>query len=299
MTPGDLEGEVRKAPSSFRERLADRIVELAEKLYGEDISARVGAIQTSRNEAGFDPFGFDPKATRTLLALLIFFHRVYFRTEVFGLENVPRGRALFIANHSGHIPIDGLLIESALLLDSDPPVLARSMVEKWAQTLPFVAALFPRVGQVLGAPDNARRLLNAEQPLLVFPEGVRGISKPFTQRYRLADFGLGFMRLALETKAPIVPIAVIGGEEQYPAVADLKPLAKLLHMPAFPLLPQLLVGMLLPLPTRYRIYFGRPMSFQGDPDEDDLDVGVRVNKVRSEIQRMIDNGLAERESVFW
>ncbi len=279
--------------------IADRLVALAEGLHGDDINARVAAIHTHTNEAGFDPFGFDPHTTRTVLAVITFFHRLYFRTEVFGIDNVPAGRALIIANHSGHLPVDGMLIESALMLDAKLPVFARSMVEKWTQRLPFVATFFARVGQVLGAPDNARRLLEAGHPLLVFPEGARGISKPFSKRYQLQEFGLGFMRLALETKSPIVPVAVVGGEEQYPALTNLKGLARLLGTPAFPIIPQLFLGFPLPLPTRYRLYFGEPMFFEGDPDDDDAEIEARVATVRAAIQRMLETGVAARQHVFW
>jgi len=279
--------------------IADKLVALAERLHGDEIDARVAAIHTHKNEAGFDPFGFDPVTTRTVLAVLTFFHRLYFRTEVFGIENVPQGRALFISNHSGHLPVDGMLIESALMLDAKSPVFARSMVEKWTQRLPFIATFFPRVGQVLGAPDNARRLLEAGHPLLVFPEGVRGISKPFSKRYHLQEFGLGFMRLALETDSPVVPVAVVGGEEQYPALANLSGVAKLLGTPSFPIIPQLFLGFPLPLPTRYRIYFGEPMVFKGDPDDDDVEVEARVAQVRDAVRRMLDAGVEARPHVFW
>jgi 1-acyl-sn-glycerol-3-phosphate acyltransferase len=287
-------------PPGTRERgVLDALVGLVERSYGEDIERRVSTLNTQTNEAGFDPFGFDPEVARYVLALVTFFHRSYFRTEVHGVDQVPIGRAVLVANHSGHLPIDGILIAAALVMDRERPILARAMVEKWAQRLPFVSVLFTRVGQVLGAPDNARRLLEADHPLLVFPEGIRGISKHYRDRYKLADFGLGFMRLALETKAPIVPIAVIGGEEQYPALGNFKGLAKLLKMPVFPLIPQVLLGMPVPLPTKYRLYFGEPMMFEGDPDEDDGDIKARVEGVRESIQSMLARGLAARKHVFW
>lgn len=287
-------------PPGTRERgVLDVLVGLVERTYGEEIAARVNALNTQTNEAGFDPFGFDPEVTRYAVALVTFFHRSYFRTEVRGVEQVPAGRAVLVANHSGHVPIDGVLIAISLVMDRDPPILARAMVEKWAQRLPFVSVLFTRVGQVLGAPDNARRLLEADHPLLVFPEGIRGISKHFRDRYKLAEFGLGFMRLALETRAPIVPIGVVGGEEQYPAVGNFKALAKLLGMPVFPVIPQVLLGMPVPLPTKYRIYFGEPLTFEGDPDEDDGDIRARVEVVREAVQGLLAQGLAARKHVFW
>lgn len=280
-------------------RVVDYLVQFVERTYGEDIAARVEAINTRKNDAGYDPFGFDPETTRTALALVTFLHRSYFRTQTFGLENVPRGRALFVANHSGQVPLDGALISAALMLDLNPPVLVRSMVEKWTQTLPFFSTWFPRLGQVVGVPENARRLLTSEHPLLVFPEGIRGISKPFHRRYQLEAFGLGFMRLALETGSPIVPVAVIGGEEQYPSVANLKGLARMVGMPALPVLPQLLLGLPVPLPTRYRLHFGEPLWFDGDPDEDDALIEPRVQKVRKAVEALLEKGLRERKHVFW
>jgi 1-acyl-sn-glycerol-3-phosphate acyltransferase len=279
--------------------MGDRVVKLAEEVVGEDLDARLERIRTPENEVGFDPFGLDPATSRYALAVAALLHRRYFRTEVHGIGNVPQGRVLLVANHSGQIPIDGLLIGASLVLDADPPRFPRSMVEKWSAELPFVSVFFPRVGQVVGSPDNARRLLRAEQALVVFPEGARGISKTFDHRYQLTDFGLGFMRLALETNTPIVPVGVVGGEEQYISVADVKPLARVLGMPAFPVIPQLFLGMVLPLPTKYRLYFGEPLSFTGDPDDDDAVVEEKVWVVKTAVQSLVNGGLRQRTGIFW
>jgi 1-acyl-sn-glycerol-3-phosphate acyltransferase len=158
--------------------------------------------------------------------------------------------------------------------------------------------LFARWGQITGTPENCRRLLEDEEAILVFPEGAKGISKPFTQRYQLQEFGLGFMRLALETRAPVVPIAVIGAEEQAPAV-NVKALARLIGAPAFPVQPLPPFFPLLPYPTKYRIYFGDPLSFDGDPDDEDEVLEEKVKHVRNEIQSMIRVGLKERKHIFW
>ncbi|HHH28765.1 MAG TPA: acyltransferase family protein [Polyangiaceae bacterium] len=275
------------------------MVRFAEDMLGEELDARISRIRMHPNDAGVDPFGFDPSTARYMLALAAFLHRFYFRTEVFGAENVPEGRVLVISNHSGQIPLDGVVIGASLMLDANPPRFPRSMVERWTAELPFVSVLFPRCGQVIGSPDNARRLLRNEEALLVFPEGARGISKTYDKAYQLQSFGLGFLRLALETKTPIVPVAVVGAEEQLISVGDIKPLAKLLGMPAFPLMPQLLLGLAFPLPTRYRIYFGEPMLFEGDPDDDDAVIAEMVSQVTGTIQGMLDRGLEERESIFW
>src|SRR4029077_18860207 len=132
----------------------------------------------------------------------------------------------------GQVPFDGVLVGASMFMDAEPPRIVRAMVEKWAVSLPFVSLLFTRVGQVVGVPENALRLLAQGEALLVFPEGARGISKTFDRRYQLTEFGLGFMRMAIETGTPIVPVAVVGGEEQYISVANVETLAKLLRMPA-------------------------------------------------------------------
>lgn len=280
-------------------KVGDRMVQLAEEALGEELDARIARIRTHPNEAGMDPFGFDPAVARYALAIAAFLHRMYFRTEVFGAERIPEGRVLVIANHSGQIPMDGLLIGASLMLDAEPPRFARSMVERWSAELPFVSVLFQRCGQVVGSPDNARRLLENDEALVVFPEGARGISKTFDKRYQLEDFGLGFMRLALETGTPIVPVGVVGGEEQLVSVANLESLGRLLGMPAFPIIPQLLFGLAFPLPTRYRIYFGEPLRFHGDPDDDDAVISAKVGEVRAAIQGLLAEGLRRRKSIFF
>lgn len=272
------------------------------RLLGRDFEERLRrvAVPLAPSSTGVDPFGLDPAWAKYAVGVAAFFHRFYFRTEVIGIDRIPTGRVLLVSNHSGQFPIDGMLIGAALFLDTEPPRIMRSMVEKWTQTLPFVSTFFSRVGQVVGVPENARRLLDMGAAILVFPEGSRGISKPFSERYHLREFGLGFMRLALETDTPIVPVAVIGAEEQYISLGNMDRLAKALGMPSFPLIPQLLIpGGQLPLPTKYRIYFGEPMTFRGDPDDDDAVIEEKVEVVRSRVQSMLNRGLKERKSLFW
>jgi 1-acyl-sn-glycerol-3-phosphate acyltransferase len=165
-----------------------------------------------------------------------------------------------------------------------------------------VNLLMSRTGSVVGTPKNCTDLLSAEEAVIAFPEGVRGMNKLFSERYKLQRFGSGFMRLALSTRTPIVPVAVIGSEEQAPAIANFTGLGRLLGMPAFPVTitwPWLGPLGLLPLPTKYRIYFGKPMRFEGDPDDEDAAIDRKVHKVVDTIQGMIDRGLAEREGIFF
>ena len=262
---------------------------------GDDLESRLEANRTS-NEYGVDPFGFSLDYALSAIGPVLWLYKKYFRTECFGIEKVPAGRVLLIANHSGQLPIDGAMIGVAMLTEARPPRAIRSMVEKWVPTLPFVSTVFARVGQIVGTPENCRRLLEKDEAILVFPEGMKGISKLYAQRYQLQEFGLGFMRLALETNTPIVPIAVIGGEEQAPAIANLKPLAKLVGFPAAPITPY---GLPLPLPVKYRLHFGEPIRFTGRADDDDAELEKKVKVVRASIQTMIDQGLKERKSVFW
>lgn len=274
--------------------------ELGERTLGPDFEDRVRYLRTRYDERGGDPFGLDAEAAKYAAMVCAFFHRLYFRTEATGLENVPQGRVLLVANHGGQLPIDAAIIGTTLFLDANPPRVMRAMVDKWTQKLPFVSTFFSRVGQVVGVPENARRLLEMEEMLLVFPEGMRGITKPITQRYQLQEFGLGFMRLAIATRTPIVPVAVIGAEEQYINVGNVKWAAKALGMPAFPLMPQFLVpGGQLPLPTKYRLYFGEALEFHGERDDDDATVEQKVWLVRETIQNMVNRGLRQRSSVFF
>lgn len=267
---------------------------------GEEFNARLARVPLNLTATGVDPFGMDPEWTKYALASVALLHRHYFRSEVFGAENVPSTRVLLVANHSGQVPIDAAMIGASLFMDVEPPRFMRAMIEKWTQTLPFVSLLYARVGQVVGVPENAKLLLESDEALLVFPEGARGITKPFANRYQLADFGLGFMRLAIETRTPIVPVAVIGAEEQYISLGNFKALAKVLHAPAVPILPQVLLPFgALPLPTKYRIHFGEPMRFGGDPDDDDAVIEEKVHVVKSSIQAMLQRGLSMRRSIFF
>ena len=279
--------------------LLDRLRQLRNQAPDDDIDGRTKALVVHGNEFGFDPFGLSRDSFRSAAIVARWLYRHYFRAEAFGIHNLPpAGRLILVANHSGQLPFDGLVIGGACFLEPPQPRLVRAMVEFFVPTVPFASYLFSRWGQITGTPENCRRLLSAEEAVLVFPEGARGISKPFSKRYQLAEFGKGFMRLALETGSPILPIAVIGAEEQAPAV-NIKPLARLLRTPSFPIVPYPPFVAPLPLPVQYRLHFGEPMHFTGDPDDDDEVLDDKVKQVRNRIQSMIHVGLREREHVFW
>lgn len=265
----------------------------------DDLAARTRALVVRRNEYGYDPFGLHPDHLGVAAKLARFLYRTYFRAEARGIEHIPAsGRVMFVANHSGQLPFDGLVIGAAVFLEPRQPRLVRSMVEHFVPTVPFASYLFSRWGQITGTPENCRRLLRQDEAILVFPEGARGISKSFSRRYQLAPFGLGFLRLALETDTPIVPVAVVGAEEQAPAI-NLRPLARLVGAPSFPVVPYPPFVPLVPLPVKYRLYFGEPIRVTGDPDDDDDVLDEKVKAIRNRIQSMLHLGLRERKHVFW
>jgi 1-acyl-sn-glycerol-3-phosphate acyltransferase len=279
--------------------LLDRLRHLRATAPDDDLEGRTEALVVHGNEFGFDPFGLSKSSLKTVTRVASWMYRSYFRASAFGIENIPaEGRAILVSNHSGQLPFDGMVIGAATFLEPAQPRLVRSMVEYFVPTVPFASYLFSRWGQITGTPENCRRLLAAEEMVLVFPEGARGISKDFSKRYQLAEFGKGFLRLALEMDAPIIPVAVIGAEEQAPAI-NVRSIAKLLRIPSFPVVPYPPFVPIVPLPVKYRLYFGEPMTFTGDPDDDDEVLDGQVNQVRSRIQSMIQVGLREREHVFW
>ncbi len=277
--------------------LRERLKAWTYELGGSGTRARLEKLTPPRNEYGVDPYGFDVDFALAAAAPLLWLYKRWFRVQLHGVDYVPtEGRVLLVANHSGQLPFDAAMIVIALLVDSDPPRAVRALVEKWVPTLPFVSTFMARCGQIVGTPENCRRLLAADEAILVFPEGVRGLNKPFKERYRLKKFGPGFMRLALESAAPIVPVGVVGAEEQAPAILDLKPVARLLGFPAFPITPTILP---LPLPVRYHIHFGPPMRFSGSPDEEDAELERKVAEAQGAVQALLVRGLAERKHVFW
>lgn len=268
----------------------------------EEAWENIQAMEAGQSDDGFDVFGFEPEFLKYIVPVSEWLYRKYFRAEIHGIDNIPeQGPVLLIANHSGQIPLDGLMIGSACLLDKKPPRMIRSMVERWVPSLPVVSWFFARAGQVPGTRENARILLKRGGCLLVFPEGVRGISKTYDKAYQLQEFGLGFMRLALETNTPIVPVGVVGAEEQMPALFNLEKLGQLFGAPAFPITPTWpLLGPIgaLPLPVKYRLYFGEPMTFEGQPDDEDRIVRAQVQEVKDAIDALLKQGLSERQGIF-
>lgn len=256
--------------------------------------------------AEIDDFGFDRARTERLLPLARWFYRHYWRVETEGVHHVPgSGPALLVANHSGVIPYDGAMIRTALMAEHPQPRHARMLVMDWAFSLPFVADFMRRTGNVLAHPDNAAELLRRGELVGVFPEGARGSTKPFRERYQVGRLGRsGFVQVAIRTGAPIVPVSVVGGEEIHPVLHRSRLLATLLGVPAFPITPTFpLLGPLglVPLPSKWLISFGKPIltARLGPAAADDPSLCLEMaESVRERIQAGVVDLLARRRSAF-
>lgn len=281
--------------------LAGAAVPLSVRELDAEIGDRLSKVPTAVNEYGFDRFGLSPQEARRLLLPAALLYRYYFRVSTDGIDRVPAGRVLLISNHAGQLPFDAAMIGAAMVLEAEPPRIARGMGEYWIPQLPFVSSSAHRMGSMVGTPENCKALLEDEECVMVFPEGVRGMNKTFDQRYKLQRFGTGFMRLALATGTPIVPVGVVGSEEQQPGFARLDSFGKLLGAPALPLtlgFPWLGPLGLLPMPVKYWIGFGEPLRFEGTGHEEDSEIVAHVDRVRAGIDEQLDRGRAQRQGIF-
>ena len=253
-----------------------------------------------------DEWGFDEGFAEAVLPLLELMYDRWWRVNAVGVANVPaHGRALLVANHAGVLPWDATMIATAIMREHPLPRPTRFLVLRWAFELPWLSVAMRRLGGVVASPYNAVRLLEEEELVAVFPEGARGIGKPWSERYRLQRFGRGgFVEIALRTGAPIVPVAVVGSEEIYPKIADAAPLARLIGAPFFPITPTFpALGPLgaIPLPSRWRIEFGEPIETAdyGPDAADDRRLVLELSeRVRSDIQERLLSGVFRRGSPF-
>lgn len=289
----------------MNQRARQRARQIVKLLVPEDYD-RLQRLKINDLGFGYDPFGLEMESVMLAFAVAKYVYKHWFRVESHGVENVPvEGPVLITPNHSGVLPIDGAMIGVDLATRMGTPRVMRAVVDNFAGFLPFVNTLFYRMGQIIGARRNFEELLRQGEMVLVFPEGHKGTGKPYRERYRLKHFNVGFMELSLIYKTPIVPAAVIGAEEQYPYMVDLKPLAHALNFPYMPVTPLMLVlgplG-LIPLPTKYTIHYGEPLHFYRDfPPEtvkDPETIYGLVDAVKTRVQELIDQGLRERKGVF-
>ncbi len=264
-------------------------------IVSDEVRARVDRMEIPFNRHGVDPFGASRADVARMMAVLGWFYRRYFEVTVSGMEQVPpRGRAMLVGNHSGGVALDAMMLIAACFWELDPPRLAQGMAEKFLARLPFSSYLTARAGHITGLPEHATRLLEAERLLMVFPEGARGTAKLYGDRNTLVGFGTGFMRLALQTRTPIVPFAFVGGGEAIPTVVNLVRLGRRLGVPYLPVTPWLLP---LPRPVPLEIYVGEPMSFPGTGNEEDDVIHGWVDEVKVRIGHMIDGGVRRRRQL--
>jgi 1-acyl-sn-glycerol-3-phosphate acyltransferase len=253
-----------------------------------------------------DEWGFDEDFADLVEPFFGFLYDRWWRVQVEGAHRVPaHGRALLASNHAGILPWDGTMISLALLREHPLPRHPRFLVLNWAFDLPWISAFIRRVGGVVASPYNALRLLEQDQLVAVFPEGVKGTGKPFGERYRLQRFGRGgFVEIALRASAPIVPVAVVGSEEIYPKLADVPALARVIGAPFFPVTPTFpWLGPLgvVPLPSKWRIEFCDPIDTAHYGPEAANDRGLVLElteQVRDTVQQAVYANLVRRGSAF-
>ncbi|MBX3207060.1 MAG: acyltransferase family protein [Labilithrix sp.] len=284
------------------------VFDTARELLSSDFYLRKwGRLAMRGRSEEVDDFGFDPIYDQKARAVLEFLYTRYFRVETTGIERVPaRGRCLLVANHSGTLPLDGVMIKTAVKLEHSAPRDVRWLTEDFIYHMPFLGSIMNRLGAVRACQENAERLLGKEQLCAVFPEGVKGIGKLFGERYRLQRFGRGgFIKLCLRTNTPIIPVAVVGAEETNPLLFKIEYLSKALglpYVPVTPTFPALGPLGLVPAPTKWQIHFGEPLDFGShgrDAADDDLLVGKLAERVRATIQGMLDRAVGARKSVFF
>ncbi len=280
----------------------------AEPSWDEQVSGGLEFLRR-RLTGGYetDAFGFDPDLTDHVLlpGLRPLFSR-WFRVETHGVENVPTdGGALVVANHSGTVPVDALMATVALHDDHPAQRRFRLLGADLVFDLPVVGSLARKFGATLACSEDAERLLCADELVGVFPEGFKGVGKPFRDRYTLQRFGRGgFVTAALRTGKPIIPCAIVGAEEIYPMIGNVKTLARLFGLPYFPVTPTFpALGPLglVPLPSKWHIAFGEPIetaSYGPAAAEDPMLVFNLTDQVRETIQQSIYRLLLQRKGVF-
>ncbi|WP_030911322.1 lysophospholipid acyltransferase family protein [Streptomyces sp. NRRL F-5126] len=255
-----------------------------------------------------DDFGYDEELTeQVLMSLIRPVYENYFRVEVKGVENIPSdGGALVVANHSGTLPLDGLMMQVAIHDHHPARRRLRLLAADLVFTLPVVSELARKAGHTLACTADAEELLGRGEVVGVMPEGFKGLGKPFGERYKLQRFGRGgFVSTALRAGVPIVPCSIVGAEEIYPMLGNSKTLARLLGIPYFPLTPTFpWLGPLgaLPLPTKWTIQFGEPIATDGYPPEaadDPMLMFDLTDQVRERIQHTLYTLLVDRRSVFF
>lgn len=303
----DLDMEPPPEPEVVAPSSADTAVDAAREVLQSDYYRQKwgrGSLRARTQEV--DEFGMDPDYEEKLRPVLDFMFKKYFRVEVEGVRNIPsEGRAVIVANHSGALPFDGVMLREAIRQRHSGRSDLRWLAEDFSFYLPFLGVALNRIGAVRACPENAERLLAKEHLLGVFPEGAEGIKKLYKNRYTLQRFGRGgFVRLCLKTHSPIIPCAIVGAEETNPILYRFDNLSKLLgldYLPITPTFPLLGPFGLLPAPTKWKIIFGEPISmgeYGPQAEKDHVLVGRLSERVRSSINDLLETSLRRRKSIW-
>jgi 1-acyl-sn-glycerol-3-phosphate acyltransferase len=268
---------------------------LLERWMGADVLRRLALLEELAAAGAPEGAGVSPRALRRAMPPFLALYRGWFRVQSEGHAHLPAGPAILVANHAGLLPFDGAMATLDVLLKSDPPRLPRAIFDRWVARLGPIRRFFESAGAVMASRDSLRSLLQERQLVLVFPEGMEGIVKPVTQRYRLQAFHTGFVRQALQERVPVVPVAIAGSDDQAPVLYDVKPLARRLGLPVAPITPTFpWLGPLglLPYPVRYRISYGEPLELGtrhgAEAAGDDRLVGELARRVRRKVQQLLD-----------
>ncbi len=246
---------------------------------------------------GYDAFGLHPEVVAFGEVVLAPLYDRYFRVSSYGCaEAVPAsGPAVLAANHSGAIPIDGAMLWLDILRRSQPARVPRAVADHFVPMIPLLGTLFARGGMVGGSRGNARVLLEAGELLMIFPEGVPGVAKNFRDRYKLQEWRMGHVELAIRHGAPVIPVGIVGPEEQMPQIGRIP-----IQLAGLPFIPVTLTP--LPLPVRYHIHYGEPIRTDRDyrPEHADDPAAVReaAARVKAAVQALLDAGLAQRQGIF-
>lgn len=276
-------------PSKYMSAFARRILPEAEL-------ERLRGLAYRDEGHGYDAFGMHPAWVGAVLALLRPLHQSWFRVTSHGISHIPSaGPAVLVANHSGMLPFDGAMLCIDVLRRMTPPRVVRPVADVFVPKLPFVSTIFARGGVVAGTRGNARALLDQGELLLIFPEGTAGIGKPFRDRYQLQRWTVGHAELALRHRAPVVPVGIVGAEEQFPFAVRLPIHA--LGVPYVPISP-----LPFPLPVHYHLRYGAPIAlherFRPEDADDPEAVRTAADIVRESVERLISEGLDARKGVF-
>jgi len=272
-------------------------------LFNQDKTDELYEVLLKRYGKNDDPWGLNLKNSRKSFRVAAPIYKNYFKTRVFGSENVEDRPYVVISNHSGQIPFDGMILSCAFLLDVFPPRVLRTMVERFVTTLPFFSSFVNQNGGVLGDRTNCSQLLKRGESVLVFPEGLKGISKNTHKFYQLQSFTKGFYRLAIKSGVQILPVAVVGAEEFYPLVYHPRKMAQKFGLPALPLTPLFpLTGPLgaIPLPSPVDVIIGKPYTAPSEINEATSDEQIikEVKNVQQIVSQLVGQGIKNRRP-FW